>query len=102
MTTPLTAIRDRLAAVNWLPWRYVGPSSPDGDMMSIYGKPAHILSVDADTRQEPNLIFIAHAPDDIAYLLRVAEAAQNLEWALMQKEGVHLARATLHTALEGE
>jgi hypothetical protein len=87
--TRIDDIKARLAAATPGPWRYwtngfdryvIGNEDPKtGTFESIIGGEPHEGAIDEN---DPNCTLIANAPADLAYLLRVAEAARSVFAAL--------------------
>jgi len=130
MTTPLSAIRARLAASTPGGWRMdrgeygelsIAKNGWGGGGPNLYRAPGEEgFSADPYYPQdEKDGDFIAHAPDDIAYLLRVADAAEALmlmgqhdgpcdngdgmeDACTLHLQSAEVRRDALRAALEGE
>jgi hypothetical protein len=108
--TRIDDIKARLAAATPGPWRYwtngfdryvIGNEDPKtGTFESIIGGEPHEGAIDEN---DPNCTLIASAPTDLAYLLRIAEAAQGMVDVMGPAVGAREkgALAELYAALEG-
>jgi len=105
MTPKLAEIRGRLAAATPGPWEWVEPHSVvhHPQEPEVAHATWNIAAIEGlFTARHANGDFIAAAPDDIAYLLRVAEAAEALANSTKGTMAVAADLAVLRAALEDE